>query len=72
VFLFQIVAGMPQGRYEASIKENRKKAQKTSGETSSPQSDAPDFEPGDEIDPADVFHPEEFGVRRRNFKSPHP
>jgi len=26
----------------------------------------------DEIDPADFFDPEEFGVGRRNLKSPHP
>ena len=35
-----------------------------------PVSPEPEFSVDDEIDPADFFDPEEFGIRRRNFNAP--
>ena len=53
-------------------KNHRKKVAgrlKTGSQKNEPASDALTE---DEIDPADLFDPEEFGVGRRNLKSPHP
>jgi hypothetical protein len=54
------------------VKKRKKKVVdrlKTGSQKNGPASDALT---DDEIDLADLFDPEEFGVGRRNLRSPHP
>jgi hypothetical protein len=51
------------------VKKRKKKAGDRPATGSQKNEPVPDELTDDEIDPADFFDPEEFGVRRGNFKS---
>jgi hypothetical protein len=51
------------------VKKWQKKVAERSATGSQKNDPAPDELTDDEIDPADLFDPEEFGIRRRNFRS---
>lgn len=52
--------------------ENRRKRVTERPATGSHESEPADAFVDDEIDPADFFDPEEFGILRRGFNASHP
>ena len=53
-------------------KERKKRLNRTAEAGSEARNLTPDLSADDDIDPADFFDPEEFGIRRRDIKSIRP
>ena len=59
-------------RYQSGEEKERKKRHKRTAEMGSEARNlTPDAVADDEIDPADFFDPEEFGIRRRDLNASH-
>ena len=60
-------------RHQSREEKERKKRNILTDKTALPARNlAPDLGMDDDIDPADFFDPEEFGISRRDFKSTRP